>query len=153
MWVRWVRLCAGATLALGGQACPGSRWGRGPGQPHRGARLQSPRALAEPLSLPPPPRARPRHTRVPSPAWYLFQYHRVLQYARPRPGCPKPFFWMFVDNLVLTREEQTVATRFLEVRAAPPSTPVRAASPGRARHGPSGGLEGVPCTGTLLLHF
>ncbi|XP_077735497.1 DNA (cytosine-5)-methyltransferase 3-like isoform X1 [Canis aureus] len=48
------------------------------------------------------------------PAWYLFQYHRVLQYARPRPGCPKPFFWMFVDNLVLTREEQTVATRFLE---------------------------------------
>ncbi|XP_072596844.1 DNA (cytosine-5)-methyltransferase 3-like [Vulpes vulpes] len=48
------------------------------------------------------------------PAWYLFQYHRVLQYARPRPGCPQPFFWMFVDNLVLTREEQTVATRFLE---------------------------------------
>nr|XP_055169455.1 DNA (cytosine-5)-methyltransferase 3-like [Nyctereutes procyonoides] len=48
------------------------------------------------------------------PAWYLFQYHRVLQYARPRPACPQPFFWMFVDNLVLTREEQTVATRFLE---------------------------------------
>uniref|UniRef100_A0A8C0SNE4 PHD-type domain-containing protein n=1 Tax=Canis lupus familiaris TaxID=9615 RepID=A0A8C0SNE4_CANLF len=54
------------------------------------------------------------HTCDHPPAWYLFQYHRVLQYARPRPGCPKPFFWMFVDNLVLTQEEQTVATRFLE---------------------------------------
>ncbi|XP_030895495.1 DNA (cytosine-5)-methyltransferase 3-like [Leptonychotes weddellii] len=49
------------------------------------------------------------------PAWYLFQFHRVLQYARPRPGSQQPFFWMFVDNLVLSQDDQTVATRFLEV--------------------------------------
>ncbi|XP_032248435.1 DNA (cytosine-5)-methyltransferase 3-like [Phoca vitulina] len=48
------------------------------------------------------------------PAWYLFQFHRVLQYARPRPGSQQPFFWMFVDNLVLSQDDQTVATRFLE---------------------------------------
>ncbi|KAM9089000.1 DNA (cytosine-5)-methyltransferase 3-like [Megaptera novaeangliae] len=48
------------------------------------------------------------------PAWYLYQFHRVLQYARPRPGSPQPFFWMFVDNLVLTKDDRIVATRFLE---------------------------------------
>ncbi|VFV24172.1 dna (cytosine-5-)-methyltransferase [Lynx pardinus] len=48
------------------------------------------------------------------PVWYLLQFHRVLQYARPRPACQQPFFWMFVDNLVLTQEDRTVATRFLE---------------------------------------
>ncbi|XP_066891322.1 ICOS ligand isoform X1 [Kogia breviceps] len=48
------------------------------------------------------------------PAWYLYQFHRILQYARPRPGSPQPFFWMFVDNLVLTERDRVVATRFLE---------------------------------------
>ncbi|XP_025768829.1 DNA (cytosine-5)-methyltransferase 3-like [Puma concolor] len=48
------------------------------------------------------------------PVWYLLQFHRVLQYARPRPARQQPFFWMFVDNLVLTQEDRTVATRFLE---------------------------------------
>nr|XP_008533965.1 PREDICTED: DNA (cytosine-5)-methyltransferase 3-like [Equus przewalskii] len=48
------------------------------------------------------------------PGWYLFQFHRVLQYARPRPGSPQAFFWMFVDNLVLTEDDRAVATRFLE---------------------------------------
>ncbi|XP_039713204.1 DNA (cytosine-5)-methyltransferase 3-like isoform X4 [Pteropus medius] len=46
------------------------------------------------------------------PGWYLFQFHRVLQYARP--GGPRPFFWMFVDNLVLTEDDRAVASRFLE---------------------------------------
>ncbi|XP_005323631.2 DNA (cytosine-5)-methyltransferase 3-like isoform X1 [Ictidomys tridecemlineatus] len=49
-----------------------------------------------------------------SPGWYLFQFHRLLQYARPRPGSPQAFFWMFVDNLQLTGEEQAIAARFLE---------------------------------------
>ncbi|XP_042543146.1 DNA (cytosine-5)-methyltransferase 3-like, partial [Dipodomys spectabilis] len=49
-----------------------------------------------------------------SPAWYLFQFHRLLQYACPPPGNPKPFFWMFVDTLLLTPEDQDAATRFLE---------------------------------------
>ncbi|KAF0884253.1 DNM3L methyltransferase, partial [Crocuta crocuta] len=48
------------------------------------------------------------------PVWYLLQFHRLLQYARPRPARQQPFFWMFVDNLVLTQEDRTVATRFLE---------------------------------------
>uniref|UniRef100_A0A8C9BXC7 DNA methyltransferase 3 like n=1 Tax=Phocoena sinus TaxID=42100 RepID=A0A8C9BXC7_PHOSS len=48
------------------------------------------------------------------PAWYLFQFHRILRYARPRPGSPQPFFWMFMDNLVLTQDDRVVATRFLE---------------------------------------
>ncbi|XP_006898489.1 PREDICTED: DNA (cytosine-5)-methyltransferase 3-like [Elephantulus edwardii] len=50
------------------------------------------------------------------PGWYLFQFHRMLQYARPRPGSPQPFFWMFVDNLVLTVDDHVVATRFLETK-------------------------------------
>ncbi|XP_069885010.1 DNA (cytosine-5)-methyltransferase 3-like [Dipodomys merriami] len=49
-----------------------------------------------------------------SPAWYLFQFHRLLQYACPPPGDPKPFFWMFVDTLLLSPEDQDAATRFLE---------------------------------------
>lgn len=44
----------------------------------------------------------------------MYQFHRILQYARPLPGSPQPFFWMFVDNLVLTEEDLDVATRFLE---------------------------------------
>ncbi|XP_034507954.1 DNA (cytosine-5)-methyltransferase 3-like [Ailuropoda melanoleuca] len=48
------------------------------------------------------------------PVWYLLQFHRILQYARPRPGSQQPFFWMFVDNLVLSQDDQTAATRFLE---------------------------------------
>nr|XP_031538564.1 LOW QUALITY PROTEIN: DNA (cytosine-5)-methyltransferase 3-like [Vicugna pacos] len=54
------------------------------------------------------------HTCDHPPGWYLFQFHRVLQYARPRRGSQQPFFWMFVDNLVLTEEDRAVATRFLE---------------------------------------
>lgn len=52
-----------------------------------------------------------------SAGWFLFQFHRVLQYSRPRPSSPQPFFWMFVDSLVLTEDDRAVATRFLEVRA------------------------------------
>ncbi|XP_023571841.1 DNA (cytosine-5)-methyltransferase 3-like [Octodon degus] len=52
------------------------------------------------------------------PGWFLFQFHRLLQYARPPPSSPKPFFWMFVDNLLLTREDQAIAARFLETEPA-----------------------------------
>ncbi|KAM9696373.1 DNA (cytosine-5)-methyltransferase 3-like isoform 2-T2 [Dama dama] len=54
------------------------------------------------------------HTCDHPPGWYVYQFHRILQYARPPPGSPQPFFWMFVDNLVLTEEDLDVATRFLE---------------------------------------
>ncbi|XP_047653727.1 DNA (cytosine-5)-methyltransferase 3-like isoform X4 [Phacochoerus africanus] len=59
------------------------------------------------------------------PGWYLFQFHRILQYARPRPGSQQPFFWMFVDNLVLSEDDRAVATRFLEAeqRACPVPAP------------------------------
>lgn len=83
-----------------GQDCPGGRW---PG-------------LAAPPSRATFLRAEPRHAGRP-PGWYLFQFHRILQYARPRPGSQQPFFWMFVDNLVLSEDDRAVATRFLEVRA------------------------------------
>lgn len=53
--------------------------------------------------------------RAPPAGWFLFQFYRLLQYARPPPGSPKPFFWMFVDNLLLTSDDQATATRFLEV--------------------------------------
>jgi hypothetical protein len=46
----------------------------------------------------------------------MFQFHRLLQYARPRLGSQQPFFWMFVDNLLLTQDDQATATRFFEVR-------------------------------------
>ncbi|XP_053421765.1 DNA (cytosine-5)-methyltransferase 3-like [Nycticebus coucang] len=54
------------------------------------------------------------HTYYHPPGWYLFQFHRLLQYARPPQGSPRPFFWMFVDNLVLGTEDQATAIRFLE---------------------------------------
>ncbi|XP_012516978.1 PREDICTED: DNA (cytosine-5)-methyltransferase 3-like [Propithecus coquereli] len=54
------------------------------------------------------------HTCYRPPGWYLFQFCRLLQYARPPPGSPKPFFWMFVDNLVLSQEDVDAAARFLE---------------------------------------
>ncbi|KFO28103.1 DNA (cytosine-5)-methyltransferase 3-like [Fukomys damarensis] len=60
----------------------------------------------------------PGHTRGCPPGWFLFQFHRLLQYARPRPSNPKPFFWMFVDNLLLTSNDQATATRFLETEPA-----------------------------------
>ncbi|KAK2488852.1 hypothetical protein MC885_021581 [Smutsia gigantea] len=51
------------------------------------------------------------------PGWYVFQFHRILQYSRPRLASRQPFFWMFVDNLVLTEDDRAVATRFLETDA------------------------------------
>ncbi|XP_020023454.1 DNA (cytosine-5)-methyltransferase 3-like isoform X1 [Castor canadensis] len=55
------------------------------------------------------------HTCDRSPGWYMFQFHRLLQYARPRLGSQQPFFWMFVDNLLLTQDDQATATRFFEM--------------------------------------
>ncbi|XP_004842648.1 DNA (cytosine-5)-methyltransferase 3-like isoform X2 [Heterocephalus glaber] len=57
----------------------------------------------------------PGHASAHSPGWFLFQFHRVLAYARPPPSSPKPFFWMFVDNLLLTSNDQATANRFLEI--------------------------------------
>ncbi|XP_075860770.1 DNA (cytosine-5)-methyltransferase 3-like [Microcebus murinus] len=54
------------------------------------------------------------HTCYRPPGWFLFQFCRLLQYARPPPGSPRPFFWMFVDNLVLSQEDVAAAARFLE---------------------------------------
>ncbi|XP_037380669.1 DNA (cytosine-5)-methyltransferase 3-like [Talpa occidentalis] len=54
------------------------------------------------------------HARAQPPGWFLFQFHRLLQYARPPPGSPRPFFWMFVDSLLLAEDSQAIATRFLE---------------------------------------
>lgn len=50
-------------------------------------------------------------------AWYMFQFHRILQYARPPSGSEQPFFWMFVDNLLMTEDDQVTADRFLQVGA------------------------------------
>lgn len=70
--------------------------------------------------------------RLVSVGWFLFQFHRVLQYSRPRPRSPQPFFWMFVDSLLLTEDDRAVATRFLEVRAGP-SRDARRAGPPQGR--------------------
>lgn len=67
-----------------------------------------------------------------SPGWYLFQYHRVLQYAQPPPSSSKPFFWMFVDNLLMTEVDHVDATRFLEVRAGDGGGAVARCQPGWA---------------------
>ncbi|XP_020926740.1 DNA (cytosine-5)-methyltransferase 3-like isoform X1 [Sus scrofa] len=73
------------------------------------------------------------------PGWYLFQFHRILQYARPRPGSQQPFFWMFVDNLVLSEDDRAVATRFLEMWR--PQQPRLWAARGR-EHGPVSPVHG-----------
>ncbi|XP_075399016.1 DNA (cytosine-5)-methyltransferase 3-like, partial [Tenrec ecaudatus] len=54
------------------------------------------------------------HTTERPPGWYLFQFHRLLQYAQDQAR-GQPFFWMFVDNLVLKADDQKVAVRFLEM--------------------------------------
>lgn len=45
----------------------------------------------------------------------MFQFHRILQYALPRQGSQRPFFWIFMDNLLLTEDDQETAVRFLQV--------------------------------------
>lgn len=47
----------------------------------------------------------------------MFQFHRILQYARPRQESQKPFFWIFMDNLLLTEDDQVTTVRFLQVGA------------------------------------
>ncbi|ERE86857.1 DNA (cytosine-5)-methyltransferase 3-like [Cricetulus griseus] len=51
------------------------------------------------------------------PGWYMFQFHRILQYARPHPGSQQPFFWIFVDNLLLSEDDQVTAARFFQTEA------------------------------------
>ncbi|XP_075763867.1 DNA (cytosine-5)-methyltransferase 3-like [Pelodiscus sinensis] len=52
-----------------------------------------------------------------TPAWYFYQYHRILQYGKPPESSPRPFFWMFVDNLVLEKEDRDTASRFFQTEA------------------------------------
>nr|KAF6320497.1 DNA methyltransferase 3 like [Pipistrellus kuhlii] len=52
-----------------------------------------------------------------TPGWYIFQYHRILEYALTQPSSSQPFFWMFVDNLMLTEAGHPDAKRFLEMDA------------------------------------
>ncbi|KAH0624789.1 hypothetical protein JD844_032596 [Phrynosoma platyrhinos] len=47
-------------------------------------------------------------------AWYFYQYMRILQYERPPERSHKPFFWLFVDNLVLDEETRDTASRFFQ---------------------------------------
>lgn len=90
-----------------------------------------------PASLHPP--GRPDALADWSPGWHLLQFHRILQYARPRQGRPQPFFWMFVDNLLLSEDDRSVATRFLEVRAGT----VSGCWPGQASPGTLGLFQGA----------
>ncbi|KAM9034410.1 DNA (cytosine-5)-methyltransferase 3-like [Sarcophilus harrisii] len=52
------------------------------------------------------------------PVWYFLQYYRVLQYGKPKMNSEQPFFWMFVDNLVLTKDDREIASRFFETDPA-----------------------------------
>ncbi|XP_019412663.1 PREDICTED: DNA (cytosine-5)-methyltransferase 3-like [Crocodylus porosus] len=51
------------------------------------------------------------------PAWYFYQYYQILQYGKPLENSERPFFWMFVDNLVLTEEDRDTASRFFKTEA------------------------------------
>ncbi|XP_048454379.1 DNA (cytosine-5)-methyltransferase 3-like [Rhincodon typus] len=44
----------------------------------------------------------------------IFQYYRILQYARPKETDERPFFWIFVDPEILTQKDIKDASRFLE---------------------------------------
>nr|XP_045005155.1 DNA (cytosine-5)-methyltransferase 3-like [Jaculus jaculus] len=50
------------------------------------------------------------------PAWYMYQFHRILQYAQPNSKSQQPFFWMFADNLLLSDEDVRTANRFFEMQ-------------------------------------
>ncbi|KAG8136459.1 hypothetical protein E2320_005041 [Naja naja] len=49
--------------------------------------------------------------------WYFYQYFRILQYGSPKEKNKKPFFWLFVDNIVLDEEEKDAASRFFQMEA------------------------------------
>ncbi|XP_054830374.1 DNA (cytosine-5)-methyltransferase 3-like [Eublepharis macularius] len=49
-------------------------------------------------------------------AWYMYQYDRILRYSRPIERS-RPFFWMFLDNLVLEEETRDAACRFWKTEA------------------------------------
>uniref|UniRef100_A0A7M4FEQ8 DNA methyltransferase 3 like n=1 Tax=Crocodylus porosus TaxID=8502 RepID=A0A7M4FEQ8_CROPO len=57
------------------------------------------------------------------PAWYFYQYYQILQYGKPLENSERPFFWMFVDNLVLTEEDRDTASRFFKVHRKCISSP------------------------------
>ncbi|KAL7983651.1 hypothetical protein Chor_000527 [Crotalus horridus] len=52
-----------------------------------------------------------------SSGWYFYQYFRILQYGSPEEKNKKPFFWLFVDNIVLDEEERDAASRFFQMEA------------------------------------
>ncbi|XP_063160763.1 DNA (cytosine-5)-methyltransferase 3-like [Candoia aspera] len=47
-------------------------------------------------------------------AWYFYQFFRILQYGSPEEKSKKPFFWLFVDNIVLDKAERDAASRFFQ---------------------------------------
>ncbi|XP_021030837.1 DNA (cytosine-5)-methyltransferase 3-like isoform X2 [Mus caroli] len=47
----------------------------------------------------------------------MFQFHRILQYALPRQESQRPFFWIFMDNLLMTEDDQETTARFLQTEA------------------------------------
>lgn len=64
----------------------------------------------------------------------FFEFYHLLNYARPKMGEERPFFWMFENVVAMRVNDKRDISRFLEVRLAVGRLPLR------------GGLEvgGIP---------
>ncbi|KAL0610027.1 LOW QUALITY PROTEIN: DNA -methyltransferase 3-like [Plecturocebus cupreus] len=94
----------------------------------------------------------PRHARDPPPAWHLFQFRLLLQYAG-RTGSPRPFFWLFVDPLVLNREDQDVVCCVLNMQPATiPDNAVRVRSNTPARRSRRSAVPAAEALSALAQH-
>lgn len=85
-------------LALGRGPLLLEEQGQGTPETQAGASHKPPRCCSHAtVSLGPCPDAPEQHPATTSPApspppgWYLFQFHRLLQYARPGPGSPRQY--------------------------------------------------------------
>lgn len=48
----------------------------------------------------------------------FFEFYHLLNYARPKAGEERPFFWMFENVVAMRVNDKRDISRFLEVRIA-----------------------------------
>ena len=90
-----------------------SRWGGKPGPP----RTRAPRAAAVPTCCRSQPAA-PAFSLVEGTGRLFFEFYHLLNYARPKAGEERPFFWMFENVVAMRVNDKRDISRFLEVGIA-----------------------------------
>ncbi|NXC15449.1 DNM3B methyltransferase, partial [Corythaeola cristata] len=92
-------------LVIGGSPCNDfslSRWGRQPGP-----------GPVSPVPLPVPTRGS-RFPLAEGTGRMFFEFYHLLNYARPKAGEERPFFWMFENVVAMSVNDKRDISRFLE---------------------------------------